>query len=147
MGLTEIHVCIYARMFVLLCSRLLYHLQFLWAFSFPPNTPFCLRHMQFSALLLLASFRRLSPPLHFHVTLTERTCILIHIEILHTRRDMRHFVLIFFNIAVSGSIHFSANGLISFSPAQSNALVFMNRMSVGIRLRVDLEAGSISWRL
>lgn len=60
---------------------------------------------------------------------------------------MRHFLLIFFNIAVSGSIHFSANGLISFSTAQSNAVVFMNCMSVGICLRVDLEAGSVSWRL
>lgn len=147
MGLTEIDVCISARMFVLLCSPFLSTHPpppaLLWAFSFPPYIPFYLRHMQFSALLLSACFRRLSPPLHFHVTLTERTCILIHIEILHTRGDMRHFLLIFVNIAVSGSIHFSANGLISFSPAQWNALVFMNRMSVGICLRVDLEAGSI----
>lgn len=154
MGLIEIHVCIYACMFVYMhvclshCALLSSPSPtLLVGFSFPPNIPFCLWHMHFSTLLLFTSFRCLSPPLHSHVTLTERTCILIQIEILHTRRDMRHFLLIFFNIAASGSIPFPANGLISFSPAPSNAVVFMSHMSVGICLRVDLEAGSTSWRL
>lgn len=142
------HVCLYICMYVCptVLSCPLHPLHFLWVFSFPPNIPFCLWHMHFSTLLLFTSFRCLSPPLHSHVTLTERTCILIQIEILHTRRDMRHFLLIFFNIAASGSIPFPANGLISFSPAPSNAVVFMSHMSA-ICLRVDLEAGSTSWRL